>query len=218
VVAAIEPGLSTVFVGGVFSRAGAYPQASIVEFADVATGIEASLVSLSARPDAVELRWYAPSLASMLVHIERRAAGGAWTTLAGASPDGRGYISFTDRAVTPGADYDYRLRIPRASGSEVLGETSVHVPALGTFALHAPSPNPGRGDLLVPFSLDSSAPARLELLDVSGRRVESHEVGSRGAGVHQLRLGRDTRLAPGVYLVRLVRADGVLSVRAAILR
>jgi hypothetical protein len=218
VVAEIEPGPADVFVGGVFNRAGLYPQASIAEFADVATRAEATLVSLSARPDRVELLWYAPGFASQRVSIERRAADGAWTALTDASPDGRGYIAYTDRTVTPGGDYDYRLRIQRAGGSEVYGESSVHVPALGALGLSPPHPNPGHGDLLVPFSLDSAEPARLELLDVAGRRVESHEVGARGAGEHQLRLGQGTRLAPGVYVVRLVRADRVLSVRAAIVR
>ena len=189
-ISAIEAGPSVLYLGGLFLRAGTYPQASIVEFADVATPAEAALVSISARWDAVELMWYAPLLSNTVITVERRQGDGAWAALTDATTDGRGYIAYIDRAVTPGADYDYHLEVQRANGSQVYGESSVHVPLLGAFALHAPTPNPGAGDLLVPFALDSSAPARLELLDVAGRRIESHEVGARGAGEHALRLGQ----------------------------
>jgi hypothetical protein len=60
-----------------------------------------------------------------------------------------------------------------------------------------------------------SAPARLELLDIAGRRIASHEV---GAGQHTLDLGGGQRLAPGLYLVRLTQGANTRTTRVAMLK
>lgn len=85
-----------------------------------------------------------------------------------------------------------------------------------TFTLDPVHPNPSRGGALtVRFSLSTDAPARLELLDVAGRRIASHEV---GAGQHTLDLGAGRRLAPGLYLVRLTQGANTRTTRVAVLR
>lgn len=84
------------------------------------------------------------------------------------------------------------------------------------FALDPVHPNPSRGGAMtVRFTLPTAAPARLELLDVSGRRIASHEV---GAGRHTLDLGAGRRLAPGLYLVRLTQGANARTARAVVLR
>lgn len=84
------------------------------------------------------------------------------------------------------------------------------------FALDPVRPNPSRGGALtVRFTLPSAAPARLELLDVAGRRIASHEV---GAGQHALDLGQGRRLAPGLYLVRLTQGANTRTTRVAVLQ
>jgi hypothetical protein len=70
----------------------------------------------------------------------------------------------------------------------------------------------------VAFTLPTTAPAKLELVDVSGRRVVEREVGSLGAGPHTLDLGQGTRLAPGLYLVRLTQGTNTRTLRVAVLR
>jgi hypothetical protein len=86
------------------------------------------------------------------------------------------------------------------------------------FSLHV-RPNPTRGEgLSVVFTLPNAAPARLELLDVSGRRVVEREVGSFGAGRHALDLGESQRLAPGLYLVCLRQGANTRVMRAVVLR
>ena len=97
----------------------------------------------------------------------------------------------------------------------VLGVT----PTLGaSFAIARITPNPARGPLAVEFALPDAAPATLELLDPAGRRVLQHEVGSRGAGRHTHAFATNTKLAPGVYLVRLTRAGETRTARAIVLR
>jgi len=97
--------------------------------------------------------------------------------------------------------------------------TGVEGPAYGGLALASPAPNPTRGEgLTVAFTLPTATPARLELLDVSGRRVVEREVGSLGAGQHTLDLGQGQHLAPGLYLVRLTQGANTRTTRVAVLR
>jgi hypothetical protein len=85
------------------------------------------------------------------------------------------------------------------------------------FALGGAQPNPSRGERVsVVFSLPASAPARLELVDVSGRRLMMREVGSLGAGHHVVNLITGRRLPPGIYVVRLAQGANVTAVRVAV--
>ncbi len=87
------------------------------------------------------------------------------------------------------------------------------------FALEGARPNPSRGgQLSVAFTLPTPASARLELLDVSGRRVAQREVGALGAGRHSVALAADRPLAPGLYLVRLTQGADVRVTRVAVLK
>jgi hypothetical protein len=82
-------------------------------------------------------------------------------------------------------------------------------------ALFGLGPNPGRGPWKVDFSLADARPARIEVLDVSGRRVLSREVGAMGPGRHQIELARSVRA--GVYLVRLTQGGDTRAMRAVML-
>ena len=74
------------------------------------------------------------------------------------------------------------------------------------FALEGVRPNPTKGnDLNVAFVLPTGAAARLELLDLSGRRVLAREVGSLGAGRHVVNLAEGRKVAPGMYWVGLTQ-------------
>jgi hypothetical protein len=88
-----------------------------------------------------------------------------------------------------------------------------------TLALERVQPNPSRGGpLLVRFTLPTAAPARLELLDVSGRRVLARSVGTLGPGRHALDLASGQTLAAGIYLLRLSQGASVRVTRVALLR
>jgi hypothetical protein len=71
--------------------------------------------------------------------------------------------------------------------------------------------------LQLSFSLASDAPARIELIDVSGRRVNAYDVGLLGAGSHSLDLGGGVRVMPGLYWVRLTQAGQSLTQRAVVI-
>ena len=83
--------------------------------------------------------------------------------------------------------------------------------------LAGPRPNPGRASALrVQFTLPTSEPARLELYDLSGRRLRDQDVGALGAGTHTVSLAAGGRVAPGLYLVRLTQAGASRISRAVV--
>jgi hypothetical protein len=86
------------------------------------------------------------------------------------------------------------------------------------FGLEGVRPNPASGNgLYVAFALPDRASARLELLDVSGRRVRAREVGSLGAGRHTVNLAEGRRVATGLYWVRLAQGANQRTTRVAVI-
>ena len=84
---------------------------------------------------------------------------------------------------------------------------------VAALALAAPYPNPSDArSVRLEFTLPAPGSAQLELYDVAGRRVWSHDMGSLPAGRHGADWsGRDAagRMAPaGVYFVRLRTSVG----------
>lgn len=74
------------------------------------------------------------------------------------------------------------------------------------FALERVRPNPASGgELRVSFALPGAAGARLDLVDVHGRRVATREVGALGAGRHTVDLAEGARIRAGLYWVRLTQ-------------
>lgn len=98
------------------------------------------------------------------------------------------------------------------------GTTGVEGGAAPAFALEGPTANPLTGGRLdIAFALPDGAPARLELLDVAGRRLATREVGALGAGRHVARLGEGHAVAPGLYFVRLSRGEAFRIARVSVL-
>jgi hypothetical protein len=178
----------------------------------------ASLVSIEAQADRVRVTWYAAQGLGAAATVYRRTAETDWTALGWITPDGTGYLRYEDLAVEPGARYGYRLGILEGTGEAFVGETWVEVPKTAlVFALEGVRPNPtSDGELTVHFVLPTAERARLEVLDVHGRRVARYEVATSGR--HVVKLGRDVRLAPGIYVVRLSQGPNVRSTRATVLR
>ncbi len=84
------------------------------------------------------------------------------------------------------------------------GEGTPAAPA--ALALSRPQPNPSAGASSIAFTMPASGPARIEVLDLAGRRVASHE-GDYAAGEHRWTWSgaeaSGRRAGAGVYFVRL---------------
>jgi hypothetical protein len=135
--------------------------------------------------------------------------------LIAADGPGNAVITWTD--TRNGNEDVYAQRI-QANGS--LGGGVVDVPRelAVDFALDPVRPNPMRGrSIVVSFTLAVSGNASLELFDVAGRRLTSRDLGSLGTGRHAVELGIASRLAPGIYLVRLRQGSAIRVSRVAVL-
>jgi hypothetical protein len=177
----------------------------------------ASVVRAAFENHRVRVVWRTQGLAGSRNAVERRADGGHFIELAVVTPDGSGDIDFADDTAVPGVRYAYRLTSTR-DGHVVHGEEAwVSVP-LRVLALAGATPNPAGPELRLSFTLPDDSPARLDVVDVAGRIVFGHEVGTLGAGEHVVDAGRDRRLSPGLYLVRLTRGSQSLLRRAIVVR
>lgn len=183
-----------------------------------AVAVLASLASIAGAPDRIRIAWSAPANPGLVATVYRRTATSGWSMLAIITANASGDMSYVDTQVVSGQLYGYRLGIMDAGVEVFVGEAWALADAT-VFALEGARPNPATGgDLNVWFSLPGAAPARLELLDVGGRKLAAREVGGLGPGRHAVNLGQGLGLAPGIYLVRLSQAGTERVSRVAVIR
>ncbi len=176
------------------------------------TDAQVSLVSAEADAEGVLVRWFMPQRGAA-VQVYRHEASTGWSAAAAVDPDGNGLVSYLDRDVTAGRRYGYRVGITDAAGEQFYGETWITVPATAAAALAFESlqPNPADRDVDVSFTLPTSAPATVELIDLAGRVVAVHRAAAK-PGRQMIRLGDGGVLPAGIYLVRL-RQGALAAVR-----
>ncbi len=176
-----------------------------------------ALTSSDAALDHVALTWTASGDRVGIATIERRVSSGDWVVLATIGPDGQGRLSYTDRAITPGNSYYYRLSWLAGSVTLHSQQVAILVPLPYRFALAGGRPNPAtRRDLNVAFTLAEAGPATLALYDVNGRRVVERALGALGVGEHSLRMSDTPGLSAGIYWVRLTQGAAGATARIAI--
>ena len=133
-----------------------------------------------------------------------------------AEPDGGALVAWQDGrgGFAPAISFQ-RLS---AQGLPMWAQNTVGVGSglMSGLALSGIHPNPARREFSASFSLPDAGPALLELLDVSGRRVASLEVGGQNAGPRSAMLRAPAR--PGLYFVRLVHASGTRMTRVVLLQ
>ncbi|MGH7731506.1 MAG: Ig-like domain-containing protein [Candidatus Eiseniibacteriota bacterium] len=83
------------------------------------------------------------------------------------------------------------------------------------FAIHRVHPTPSRGAIHVELSLADARPARLELIDVAGRRVASRDLGPVGPGRRRVDLAAG--LGSGIYIIRLTQGERSRTAKAVVL-
>lgn len=190
-----------------------------------AASVEAALTaSASATPNVAHLDWNVQSATGTHAAIYRRDAGGLWTARAVGEVDGSGHLVFDDATVQPGSDYSYMMVVASQRGETFGGVANVEIPGVTAVdpatetrvALTGVAPNPAVDRMSVSFALASAEPASFDLVDVTGRRVLSREVGSLGAGSHQIEIVTAGRVPPGVYFLRLAQGGRVATSRVAI--
>lgn len=106
-----------------------------------------------------------------------------------------------------------------STGCGRIGARGAGCEPLPSLGLRVSSPTVrSNGALHVTFTLPTMAAARLELLDLAGRRLRSREIGTLGPGEHSVDLADGESLPSGVYFVRIVQGDQSARARAVFIR
>jgi hypothetical protein len=184
-------------------------------------GADASMTaSAQAEPTVAEVTWGVQNVSGERVAVFRRQVGTPWSSIGTIENGGTGTLVYEDHAVTPGERYGYLLTVPSQRGAVVGGEIWVDVPTTASvppkplaFALDPVRPNPVVGRFGVSLSLPADGPARLDLVDVAGRRRLSRDLSALGAGPHRVDLGEASEFAAGVYFLHLTQAGRALTQR-----
>ena len=184
---------------------------------DAPTATDLALVGAEIVDGHPRMTWYSADGSSERMNLYRRVVPGDWAFVQQISTDGTGMLTYEDMSTQPGRSYEYRIGVMSGTTERMLGQVWVDVPANLSFALRSLSGGAASGSLLFGVSLAASGPATLELIDVTGRRVASMELGSLGAGDHQVSL--DARNAStGMYWARLSQAGKMITARVAMVR
>ena len=119
--------------------------------------------------------------------------------------------------ISAGERYGYRLAWHDGAAEILSDAVWVTVPTGLSLAIDGFQPNPASDVLSVSFTLPSATSAKLELIDVAGRRIAAREVTGLGAGRHLLRLEGVVPPA-GVYFLQLTQDGRSVTTRGAIVR
>jgi hypothetical protein len=173
-----------------------------------------ALTDAVAETDHVLLTWQTDAGPGLSATVYRRTANTDWVALAQISPDGSGVLVYDDRAVTPGAEYDYRLGYLDDGVETFSTPAHITVPTGLAFTLDGAQPNPANRELWIALTLPTATPATLELLDVTGRLVRTQSVA--GAGRHLVNFAGGQTLPAGIYLVRATQAGVTRTSRVSV--
>jgi subtilisin family serine protease len=152
----------------------------------------------------VTVTWY--TVGAIDAAVERRFEAQGWETLTNMSAGPNGTLIYRDDTVVAGGRYTYRLAVAVGGGVQYFGPVTVNVPGESDFRVMGARPNPATQDLVLAFSLANREPAKLDLIDITGRRVHEQALVGLGAGQHTLNLGATSRFRAGIYLVRVTQA------------
>jgi len=173
---------------------------------------------------AVELSWELTSLDEGARMIVSRAELGSeqYRELAGEIEGKDLAFSYSDERIEPGKSYTYRVDYALGSQRHSLFETEpVAVPIL-PMSLSQNWPNPFNPTTTISYYLPRASAVRLEVFDVSGRRIACIDSGLKEAGKHSAGWnGKDEsgrQAAAGIYLYRLTAGKETLSRKMILLR
>jgi hypothetical protein len=87
-----------------------------------------------------------------------------------------------------------------------------------SLALRGVLPNPSASGLRVAITLPDASPARIDVMDLAGRRMLARDLSGLGPGRHEVRFPDARALAAGVYVVRLSQGGRSVTTRAIVIR
>ncbi|HKV44172.1 MAG TPA: T9SS type A sorting domain-containing protein [bacterium] len=177
-----------------------------VLFLDPEASVNATPLGYAVLPDHIHVAWQEVGMPLESFTAYRRDNGGPWQAIAALVPDGDRRLTVDDPVSTPVSSYDYRVSAIVGGTERFFGELNIPFgtsvpPAAGRVSFEA-RPNPTRGAIDLAVDVVSTSTLRIELLDLSGRRVVERTA-ALGPGEHMFRLAEPHALRPGLYFARL---------------
>jgi len=186
---------------------------------DQPVAAKASLVDAHAEAGLVRIQWSLSDAGAADLTVERQRDHSGWLAVAAPTREGADRHNLEDRTVPGPGRYQYRLLAAENGAQTVVSSIEIEVPSGFQLALAGARPNPSSGaSLNVAFTLERKGSARLDLLDVAGRRVASTDLGGFEAGNHVLSVAGAARFEPGLYLLRLSAGGRTLTSKAMVIR
>ena len=174
--------------------------------------------------DAVELVWQTVTeTGNDGFYVERRIPGKAYDDIrfvegAGTTTQTTRYAMRDATAPVDADTLEYRLRQVDVDGEESVSEPRRVVRSVGPApTLTAPSPNPSRGTVELPYALPTSGAVRIDVYNVLGQRVATLVDDEKTAGRHRVQFSAHD-WSSGVYFVRMTTDVQTLTQRLTIVR
>ncbi len=225
-VGALAVSAGTVYAGGDFTIIGGETQPNFASItADARTATLLVQFEAATTAEGIELRWsFGDASPITTVTLERSLDNvGPWLSIAPESHDESGVTVAMDLSAGDSREYFYRLVVHTTDGGQmVFGPVSASYRESSLKSDLAPLlPNPSSGRGQAQYSVARAGRVRLELLDISGRVMETLSDRIQGQGRYTLMwdsAGPHGRLLPGLYLVRLLAPDLMTTRKVALIR
>lgn len=135
--------------------------------------------------------------------------------------DPAGTRAYRDATAMPGRAYDYRLGALEGGGEILSPELRIELPAM-PLTLFQNAPNPFNPSTRISFFLPDPVRVRIEIFDVSGRRVAVPVDGRYAAGRHSVHWDGTNAaggaVASGVYYYRMTAGKAAMTKKLVLLR
>lgn len=173
---------------------------------DGPVAVNMALVSAAVVDGRVALHWHGAGAAGQRFTIERTTEAG-WAPIAEIDADGAGHVRHEDAGVGTGQRYGYRLTWNESGERYSTIATYVDVPRdVMTLAIESPRPSPSKGAVSLAITLSDARTAKLDVLDLAGRRVAGRDLTGLGPGRHVVEVQEIESLSSGLYVVQVSQA------------
>lgn len=172
-----------------------------------------------ATPGRARLAWQTFDLLHGDLAIERQVEGTSWERLAEVVVADSGVIRYQDDSAPEGTQAHYRVVVRRAEAATYFTPVELWIPvAPRILELQWARYEPADRTLVLGFILPRGPDPVIEILDVSGRRVHREIFGGLETGEHRRTLALPTRMASGMYFLRVIQGSQTRTLKLPVAR
>lgn len=162
------------------------------------------LARIETHPGHARLIWRVDAGVASSFTASRRTGTNDWQQLGTYARDDSGHVVVDDRQAPEGERAQYRLTLSHDSQIVNLAPVAVDIPrAPERLVLHRAWLTASHNTIAASIALPRGAPAQLDVLDVTGRRIGNLSLGSLEPGEQTVQFTPQQRLRSGIYFVRV---------------